>query len=117
MLIILVALLVFAEAQLSAIEWAGINWTIKDTAGKLQSPGPNIWAKENVRVDNNGYLHLMIQKINQSWTASEIWTPTTFNYGRFTWEITGPLASMSENLVFGVFLYSSNKTMGPDGTN
>jgi hypothetical protein len=37
----------------------------------------------------------MIQKINGSWTSSEIWTPTTFGYGRFTWEMQGPINSMN----------------------
>jgi hypothetical protein len=51
MILILIVLTSFVNCQLPSIEWMGINWTIKDTVGRLQGPGPNVWAKENIKID------------------------------------------------------------------
>jgi hypothetical protein len=45
MILILFILTNFIDCQLPSIEWMDINWTIKDTGGRLQGPGPNVWAK------------------------------------------------------------------------
>ncbi len=87
------------------IQWAGRSWRVRSWPG---GPGPNNWCDTTdcVWVDDNGDLHLTIQRINGRWWASEISASDFTNFGEHRFYIQGPIDELDPNVVLGLFLYS-----------
>jgi len=94
----------------STITWAGRTWNVKSGNGLY--PGPNNWSSSNVWVDGNGYLHLKISKVNNTWYAAELSTTDTLGFGTYQWWVEGRIDLLDPNVVLGLFGYN-----GPDGRN
>jgi len=71
----------------------------------------------NVSVDENGYLHLKIQKNGDTWSAAELFTSTRLGFGTYQWQIDGPIDTLDKNVVLGLFPYGPAANIGDDGTN
>ncbi len=93
------------------LQFAGYTWNIKDYGTTKVGPGPNLWTRNNVWVDANGYLHLKVAKnaINK-WQCAEVSSVQTFGNGTFQWKLDGNVSAFNKNIVFGLFQYS-----GTDG--
>ena len=88
------------------ITWGGAQWQVK-TSNAAVGPGPNIFAKANVSVDANGFLHLRIARDAQNrWTTSEVIAPTSRGYGTYTFIVATPLDQLDRNVVLGLFTWS-----------
>lgn len=94
----------------STITWAGRTWNVKSGNGLY--PGPNNWSSSNVWVDGNGYLHLKISKVNNTWYGAEIGTTDSLGFGTYQWWVEGRIDLLDPNVVLGLFGYN-----GPDGRN
>lgn len=96
-------------STLATVNFAGYTWTVKESTDTI-GPGPNYWNKNNVWVDANGWLHLRINwnSTTNRWECAEVSTTTSFGYGTYQWKIDGPLSTLDQNVVFGLFNYSGN---------
>src|SRR6188474_803366 len=47
------------------IQFSGYEWEIRDSG--LSGPGPNLWDRKNVWLDENGDLHLRITHAADGW--------------------------------------------------
>jgi hypothetical protein len=92
------------------ITFANLTWDIKK--GDKLGPGGNAWsaAKENVRVDDKGHLHLAItpQK-DGKWHCAEVRGTRSLGYGDYRWVIAGNLAGLDKQAVLGLFLYQDDE--------
>ncbi len=91
-----------------SIQFAGYTWLVKNAPSPI-GPGPNIWNSKNVWVDDRGRLHLRIHKEPTGvWTCAEVYTQKVFGYGTYQWWIEGVLATVDQNVVLGLFMYSGH---------
>ena len=102
-----------AQAQ-TTLQFSGYTWDVRpaETGG----PGPNHWDPSCVRVDASGRLHLRLTHRNGQWQCAEVSTQKSFGFGRYEFEVAGPLDTFDPNIVLGLFDYP-NPGQGPDGTN
>jgi hypothetical protein len=88
------------------ISWGGASWQVK-TSRSAVGPGPNVFAKANVSVDDSDALHLRVQKdASGKWTCAEIIGPTSFGYGTYTFTLASGVDDLDPNLVLGLFMWS-----------
>jgi Glycosyl hydrolases family 16 len=101
------------------LNFAGYEWIVKDQGTIKIGPGPNIYSKNNVWVDSQGFLHLLLKKeLDNSWTCSEIKTKNLFTDGVFEFKIKGRPDLLNENIVLGMFNYPCTiEGCQPDGTH
>ena len=102
-----------AHAQ-TTIQFSGYVWDVRPA--EIGGPGPNHWDPSCVRVDSLGRLHLRLTHRNGQWQCAEVSTQKSFGFGRYEFEVAGPLDKFDPNIVLGLFDYP-NPGQGPDGTN
>ncbi len=90
------------------IEFAGVNWYVKD--GGLMGPGPNYWSddKQSVWLDDQNRLHLKIRKIGATWYCAEVYTTEYTTYGEHRFLVEGYIDRMDKNIVLGLFVYAAD---------
>jgi len=95
------------ENQNQTITFSGINWIVRNGAG---NPGPNYWSDNmnNAWVDTNGYLHLKITNVNNTWYCPEIYSENYMSYGEYIFYIGSDLTKFDVNAVVGLFLYQDD---------
>jgi hypothetical protein len=103
--------------QGDVVTFAGRDWDVKYSLVPV-GPGPNNFSRlyDDVWVDENGYLHLTIDKHNDVWYSSEVISQDTMGFGTYTWTIQADPMSFSENVVFGLFTWDNN-TFFTDGNS
>jgi hypothetical protein len=108
------ALLLSALSPAQTLQFAGTTWRVR--GGEVGGPGPNNWSASNAWVDSNGALHLKISHVGDKWYCAEVYTPRNYGFGRYQFEVTGPVDKLDPNIVLGLFNYPT-PSIGPDGTN
>lgn len=100
------------------IRFSGLDWVVKDAATERVGPGPNVFSRNNVWVDNLGKLHLVIRRVNNVWTCGEIYTQRVFGYGKYHFWVEGRVDRLDQNVVLGLFQYPCvNANCEPSGTH
>jgi hypothetical protein len=91
------------------ILFSGYEWVVRNTNVK-QGPGPNYFNERCVWVDNNGFLHLIIQKDSATgeWLSAEVTTKKSFGFGEYEFAVEGAVDKLDKNIVLGLFNYSGN---------
>lgn len=89
------------------IWFSGYEWEVK--AGRYY-PGKNNWAKDNVWVDDKGYLHLKISQHAGQWYCAELATVRRFGYGVYQFQVIGQVDKLDPNMVLGLFVYPGEET-------
>jgi hypothetical protein len=116
-LIFVITTLVLTLSGLSSAQtqiiWQGHNWSV--TRGGMAGVAPG--SPHNVSIDSNGYLHLMIRKLQQKWTASQLFTVDNLGFGTFQWVVEGDVWNMDPVTVLGLFPYGPENGIGQDGSN
>jgi len=112
----LVAALTLAAALLAALpagaidlQFAGMAWGIRKTAGPTD-PGPNTFesAPDHIWVDAEGALHLTLRKKGDVWYATEAMAKKDMGYGTYHFELNGSAGALDPNIVFGFFTWDRN---------
>lgn len=112
--IISIILLCFSQSlQAQTITWAGRAWKV--TNGGMAGVAKGNPA--NVRIDNDGYLHLRIVKRHGKWTASELFTVEDFGFGTYQWIVEGNVYDMDKTTVLGLFPYGPAHHIGVNAEN
>jgi len=96
------------------ITFAGYDWRVK--SGSHLRPGPNNWDENNVRVDQDGHLHLALTNRGSQWYCSQVSMVDRLGFGRYQFWVIGAIDQLDPNVVFGLFNYPP-PDVGPDGTN
>lgn len=92
------------------IEFAGEEWLVKFSPERIRrGPGPNLWSDhtENVWVDDQGYLHLRLSKVDDQWFCAEVMSRRHFGRGTYSFQIAGSIDSFDPNVVLGLFTWST----------
>lgn len=103
LLVLVLFFLITTKTEAKMINFSGLTWKIRNDG--QGSPGNNFWRKDNVWIDENGWLHLKIRKDGDDWTCAELQTVDKFLYGEFDFEIIGRLDQLDKNVVLGLFKY------------
>ncbi len=110
-LVIAMSLVLFSFERAAAqriINFAGVDWQVKD--GGPWGPGPNYWSgsENSVWVDDLGRLHLKVRKENGRWYCAEVSTTEYTQYGEHRFLVEGMIDRMDKNLVLGLFVYATD---------
>ncbi|HNX58829.1 MAG TPA: hypothetical protein PKK43_07005 [Spirochaetota bacterium] len=91
------------------VEFSGYNWYVKASDEKV-GPGPNIFSDSvtDVRVDENGWLHLKIDRNGAIWHCAEIVCADSLGYGTYSFELADPVNELDRNTVLGVFTWDDD---------
>jgi len=96
-----------APTPARTIRFAGQDWLVKDSAGQLVGPGPNVFAAANVRVTGPD-LYLGVNPIGRNWTSAEVISSASFGYGKYSFTVLLDPSNLDPNLVLGLFTYSDD---------
>ncbi len=98
------------------IEFSGREWIVKSSCTQAVGPGPNHFSggAGNVWVDALGRLHLRITHRGGKWLCAEVLTDVALGYGRYEFEVVGPVDALDPNVVLGCFSYSDDYTSDED---
>ncbi len=88
------------------IIFGGIAWGLRQTSGPVD-PGPNTFSNsyDQVWVDEQGSVHLTLQKRDNVWTASEMMAKKDAGYGTYRFTVSSSESSLDPNIVFGFFTW------------
>jgi len=91
------------------ISFAGHNWIVKTSAGRV-GPGPNYFSDNtnNIWVDTSGRLHLKITRHNGRWYCAEIISNDSFGFGTYRFYLDTPVDSLDPHVVLGLFTWSDD---------
>lgn len=76
--------------------WSGINWRV------ISEVGNSTW------VDDQGRLHMRLQKIGDTWYCTTLESPYKVKYGKFMWNISSPSLNLERNTSIGMFTYADD---------
>lgn len=107
------ALAVPACAEAATLEFAGYHWTVRSGHG---GPGPNTWEERNVWLDASGHLHLKISHRDGKWSCAEVTTQQRLGFGRYQFQVEGPIDRFDDHIVLGLFNYPT-RDVGEDATH
>lgn len=97
----------------ATISFAGYEWEVRQGRG---GPGPNTWEPDNVRVDDQGRLHLRIRSVEGRWSCAEVTMRQRLGFGRYEFVVEGPIDRFDDNIVLGLFNYPTSD-VGGDATH
>ena len=103
----------FASLGAGTVRFANYDWTVKSGTG---GPGPNLWDERNVWVDEQGYLHLRISRLDDRWSCAEVVLQQRLGFGAYEFEVSGRIDRLDDNVVLGLFNYPP-ADVGPDATH
>ncbi len=88
----------------TTINFSGYNWSVRTKKG---NPGGNYWSDSptSVWVDDEGILHLTIQKISGKWYCSEVSLDESLGYGEYRFYVSSKIDNFNKNVVLGMFTY------------
>ncbi|EGD79506.1 hypothetical protein PTSG_10077 [Salpingoeca rosetta] len=115
----------------SSVMFAGYEWAVRENATP-QGPGPNIFSRDNVRVDAQGRLLLSLRKVNattqaasaavvpetkassqpaHNYTCAEVSLTRPLGYGTYSFEVAKDVHALGQGdpfIVLGMFLYKDD---------
>lgn len=97
----------------ATISFGGYDWAVRSGAG---GPGPNRWEESNVWLDAAGFLHLKIRVRDGTWSCAEVTLQKRLGFGRYQFQIDGPIDAFDPNVVLGLFNYPT-RDVGGDETH
>ncbi len=90
------------------IDWSNFRWRVKQA--ELTGPGPNAFSDDtaNVRIDQDGRLHLRIDYRNGVWYCAEIVLDHALGYGTYTFRLDSRVDNLNYNTIFAGFLFDTS---------
>lgn len=100
------------------VEFSGYRWRVK--SGGLYGPGNNYFSdsRENVWVDERGWLHLKITQREGKWYCAELALEKPLGYGDYIFKTVGRVDDLDKNVILGLFLWEYQESYeGSDERN
>ncbi len=93
--------------KLREIEFSGYTWLVKNSSDWEVGPGPNYFSDsdENIRVDDQGQLHLKITNRDGKWYCAEVISKRSFGYGKYIFYLASRVDQLDKNVVLGLFTW------------
>lgn len=96
------------------ISFSGYDWLVKSSANTISgtsAPGDNYFSdsKDNVWVDQNGWLHLKITKKDGKWYCAEVTLSKSLGYKNYIFQLNSRIDKFHPNVVGGLFTYVDGK--------
>ena len=90
-----------------SITFSGHEWLVKDG---FSGPGPNRFSDNprSVWVDQQGRLHLRIERRRGKWYAAEVVLAQTPGYGTYRFGVDSRVDNLDLNAVLGLFTWCTN---------
>lgn len=87
------------------IEFSGYTWRAKE--GGRYGPGNNYFSEseENIRVDDNGWLHIRVTRRDGQWYCPELAMEKVLGYGDYIFKTLGRVDDLDLNLILGMFIW------------
>ena len=90
-------------------------WLVKESDGNPAGPGPNFFSNspQNVYIDENGWLHLRIERRQNKWYTAEVIDITVDRalsspgFGTYLFQVHGDMDLLDPNVVVGLFTWDS----------
>lgn len=94
---------------LRTILFSGYSWWVKTNTSPA-GPGPNLFSgsTDNVRVDEQGRLHMKITKNKGRWECAEIVSNESLGYGEYVFTLDSDPGTLDENVVLGLFTWDDH---------
>lgn len=94
------------------ISFQNLDFKVKDSGSDVMGPNANNWSdsKENVHIDEKGYLNLNLVKKDNKWYASEVVLPLDLGYGRYEFRVIGAMDKVDPNVMMSMFLYADDNS-------
>lgn len=89
--------------------FSNYTWRVKASATPV-GPGSTRFseAPDHVWVDEEGFLHLRLAPIGETWYGSEVILAESLGYGRYTFTIEGAVGELPESVVLGLFTWDND---------
>jgi len=89
------------------LSFSGHAWQVKTSTTPV-GPGPNLFSANtsNVRVDDQGYLHMRITKEGDHWECAEVISRENFGYGEYAFTLGSDPESLDRESVLGLFTWA-----------
>src|SRR6185295_14364970 len=71
-----------ATAPSRTVDFSGYRWDVRQRISE-RGGGVNEYAADNVRVTDDGALHLSLSNRNGTWTSAEVVLTRTLGYGTY----------------------------------
>lgn len=91
-----------AQPPSPIVQFSGYKWRLRDAPSGRG--GRNIYSPSNIRVDQNGGMHLRISKTESDWSCAETSLIRNLGYGTYEFVIRG-LESLEPAAVFSMFTF------------
>ncbi len=93
------------------ISFSGLDWVVRNTEGKREGPGPNLFSdsSKNVWVDESGSLHLKITHENHEWYCAEVTLRQSYGYKKYVFYLSDKTKEIDQNIVVGLFIYKNDE--------
>ena len=90
-----------------SITFSGYEWLVKDG---FSGPGPNRFSDSlrSVWVDQQGRLHLRLERRRGKWYAAEVVLAQTPGYGTYQFGVDSRVDNLDLNVVLGLFTWCTN---------
>lgn len=85
------------------IDFSGYRWDVRQRISE-RGGGVNEYSADNVRVDENGALHLSLSKRNDTWTSAEVVLTRTLGYGTYAF-VARDVSGLDSAALLTLFTY------------
>jgi hypothetical protein len=91
------------------IKFSGYEWAVKTSVTPV-GPGPNFFSDSgnNVRVDDQGSLHMKITRKGDHWECAEIVSQKNFGYGEYVFTLATDPELLDKEVVLGLFTWDDH---------
>lgn len=92
-----------------SIVFSGYEWMIKESNLPV-GPRENIFTSNNNSIwkDDEGRLHLKINKLEGIWKSVELGLSESLGYGEYIWRIDSDISKLNQNTVLGFFTWDED---------
>lgn len=93
------------------ITFSGRQWLVEPNPTG-SGPGSNLYPglPTNAWVDLQGYLHLQLFKVDNSWLAADVTSVDNFGHGTYRWVLDGPTNFTEPDVALGMFTYDATNS-------
>lgn len=92
------------------LNWQGIDWEVRSAYNtRPDNNRPLYFSNANVWIDGNNLLHMDITKdLDGKWRSSQICTYKIFSFGKYSFDIDGPVDKFDPTTVLALYMLDAN---------